>query len=363
MLDGIPAAAVSRQFSFHPQHRAVPPCGIVKPIRAMNNALDALLSANLDVKAGEHLAFIYDQAFVSLLDPIRAYCADHGVHLQSILTDYDGIGPLSSVLGELILGSQPGVILFGVVHNIWHTSERKKAKYQLGKRLASIVCSPNRLAHTTNPAGLSHVAAAARQLSALLVPGAVVRITSPAGSDFVATVGKPFCEHGEYQTPGSGGDFPAGEAGFGPQEFSVTGHIVYDVKVQHLGLLREPLALTVKNDRVVDVTGPAQREFFELCERRGDVLRYISEVSVGLNPFVGITPEPEFIPEEKTYGTAHCGHGGNASYGKREGAHIDGVIMAPTVEIDGKAVMESGKLLRGVIQADILDWLENTKRQ
>jgi hypothetical protein len=326
----------------------------------MNNGLDALLGDTLAVKAGERLAFIYDQTFAPLVDSLHLYCAEHGVQFRSFLTDYDGLGPLSPILREVILGSQYSVIVFGVVPNIWHTPERKHAKYELGKRLASIVCSPGRLPRAAHASSIPKIASATRQLSALLSPGVTVRITSPGGSEFTARVGTPFCEHGEYQNPGTGGDFPAGEAGFGPQELSVNGRIVYDAKVQHIGLLESPLVLTVQNDRVIEVSGTARQEFLNLCAAKGEVLRYISEVSLGLNPLVGITPEPAFIPEEKTYGTAHCGHGGNASYGRRTGAHIDGIITAPTVEINGQCVMESGRLLSGVVQEEILDWLENT---
>lgn len=235
------------------------------------------------------------------------------------------------------------------------------AKYELKKRLASIVCAPSRLNHSASASSIPMVAAVTRQLSGRVIPGATIHVTSPAGCDFVATVGTPFCEHGEYHRPGTGGDFPSGEVGFGPAESSVSGHIVYDAKVQHIGLLESPLVLTVEHDKVMEVYGPARQAFLDLCARRGDMLRYISEISLGFNPFVGITPEPEFIPEEKTYGTAHCGHGGNSSYGPRVGAHIDGIITAPTVEINGVCVMEHGKLLPGVVGGDLLDWLENIK--
>jgi hypothetical protein len=325
----------------------------------MAHGLETLLISNLGLKQGESLAFIHDAEFATIVAPMQALCVQHRIALGVFPIEYDGIQPLPQQIKDLIQGSAWRVILFGAVHNIWHTPERKHAKYDLNKRLASIVCAPHRVATAGSPAGIPFVAAACRQFSELFTRGAVVRITSPAGSDFTARIETPFCEHGEYDVPGSGGDFPAGEVGFGPVEFSVTGRIVYDVKMQHLGILNSPLVLDVKSDRVVEVAGAQRAAFLELVNRRGSMLEYISEISLGLNPSIGITSESEFIPEEKTYGTAHCGHGGNLSYGRRIGAHIDGVIGRPHVEINGTTVIDDGQIASGVIEVGILDWLNH----
>lgn len=184
-----------------------------------------------------------------------------------------------------------------------------------------------------------------------------VAVTTPGGSDFSAVIGKPFCEHGNYDVPGTGGDFPAGEVGFGPKTGSVNGHIVYDVKVQHIGVLNEALHLQVENDRVCEASGPAADRFHEICVQRGDILRFISEISIGLNPFAGVSAAPAYIPEEKTFGTLHCGHGGNASYGERKGPHIDGVMAKPTLVVGGRKLMQDGVMPAGLIEESSRKWL------
>lgn len=229
----------------------------------------------------------------------------------------------------------------------------------MGKRLASIVCSPTQLERYTFTSGGALIGQASRELADYFKPNALVRVTSPGGCDFTARIGKPFHEHGEYGRAGEGGDFPSGEVGFGPVEMSVSGQIVYDVKVQHLGILESPLTLSVVDDRVTEVHGQYRQAFVDLVKRRSSILNLISEVSLGLNPFVGVTAEPEFIPEEKTYGTAHCGHGGNASYGNRVGPHIDGVIKSPTVDIDGLTLMKDGRVVDGLLDGELLSWLDN----
>lgn len=132
-------------------------------------------------------------------------------------------------------------------------------------------------------------------------------------TNFTATIGTWFCEDGEYDHPGNLGDFPSGEVGFGPKVGSVNGTLVYDLKVQHVGILDSPLTCHVKQDRIVECSGSHRDEFLRICEQRGEILRYISEISLGMNPAGVLTRVAQFIPEEKNYGTLHCGHGGNAS--------------------------------------------------
>lgn len=133
---------------------------------------------------------------------------------------------------------------------------------------------------------------------------------------------------------------------------------MYDVKLQHIGILKEPLTCRVEQDRIVEVVGPAREQFLRVCDERGDILRYISEVSLGMNPAGVVTGAARFIPEEKNYGTLHCGHGGNASYGSRQGPHLDGVMGSPTVRIDGVPLMVDGRLIATCINKSIATWLE-----
>jgi leucyl aminopeptidase (aminopeptidase T) len=183
------------------------------------------------------------------------------------------------------------------------------------------------------------------------------RVTTPKGTDFEAVIGTPFCEDGQYYGKGTGGDFPSGEIGFGPAEGSVNGTIVYDLKIQHVGILNSPLTLTVKDDQIDEIKGEHKDLFEAVCEKRGDILKYISEISLGMNPGGLLTPSSQFIPEEKNYGTLHCGHGGNASYGTRKGPHLDGVMDRPTVFLDEMLLMNDGQIANVHLDEDLHVWL------
>jgi len=326
-------------------------------VATVRSAIENLLLRYLGINPQERVIFIHDGAYRDVAAPLRQIASENSIRIDVCEVQYDGIQPLDNTVAELLVGPEYGVILFGTVHNIWHTSERRRAKYELRKRLAALVCPPEEMGGSASLADVSKIGAAAQQMKAFFEAGMTVRVTTPAGSDFSAIIGTPFCEHGNYSLPGTGGDFPSGEVGFGPQVGSVNGRIVYDVKVQHIGLMKEPLCLQVQEDRICVVSGPGSDRFHQICAERGDVLNYISEISIGLNPLARVSAAPAYIPEEKTFGTVHCGHGGNASYGTRVGPHIDGVMANPTVVIGGRVLMRDGALLPGLVDESTFDWL------
>jgi leucyl aminopeptidase (aminopeptidase T) len=51
--------------------------------------------------------------------------------------------------------------------------------------------------------------------------------------------------------------------------------------------------------------------------------------------------------DEKVRGTAHLAFGTSASFGgvNQAGVHIDGMLRNPTVELDGQAALQGGRIL------------------
>ena len=139
----------------------------------------------------------------------------------------------------------------------------------------------------------------------------------------------------------NGGDFPSGEIGFGPKKGSVNGEIVYDVKIQHIGKINK-LKIKVQNDKITAINGLRKPDFIKILDR-DEILYYISEISMGINPMTTIKNDI-YIVEEKKLGTMHFGHGANLSYGHRIGLHMDGVIAKPTLKIGNKIIIRNGEL-------------------
>ncbi len=175
-----------------------------------------------------------------------------------------------------------------------------------------------------------------------------IHITSEFGTDLTATLSKTPCyascgrcrtENGHYHT-----SFPAGELAKGTEQPTGNGVVVWDTSAHHVGILKEPIKVTIKNNRVVKMEGGAQaQQLKEYIETYGDENKWNcpAEISPGLNPNArvrGVMRE-----DKKLYGAVHIAVGNGS--GLRSRLHIDGIIRRPTIIVDEKTVLEGGKIL------------------
>ena len=142
--------------------------------------------------------------------------------------------------------------------------------------------------------------------------------------------------------------FPTGEFNVAPVEGSANGKLVIDLTMHHIGRLYTPIELTVKDGRVVEIDGgPEARILRDYLTTWGDENAYMcpAEASVGVNAKAvvrGIQREDKNI-----LGTLHFGLGTNVDVGGtiKSKIHMDGVILHPTLEVDGVTKIERGRFL------------------
>jgi leucyl aminopeptidase (aminopeptidase T) len=184
--------------------------------------------------------------------------------------------------------------------------------------------------------------------------GSVVHITSPHGTDFTARIDG---RHGMYiagkahHLPGTtltASAFPDGEATVAPLEESGEGVIVWDTVADMVGLLKEPVRLTIHKGRIERIEGGAEAsQLRDILERQNDPNCYAfpAEIAIGLNPKSKITSSMR--SSKKLLGTAHLALGTNADIGGTVWAklHLDGLIRYPTIRVDDTLVVENGKVL------------------
>jgi 2,5-dihydroxypyridine 5,6-dioxygenase len=145
--------------------------------------------------------------------------------------------------------------------------------------------------------------------------------------------------------------FPNGELNIAPVENSADGKLVFDLCIHQIGRLAEPIELTVEKSRITKIEGGA--DAFTLrtyLERYGDANAYMcpAEASIGINSKArirGIQREDKNI-----LGAMHFGLGTNIDVGGtiQSNIHMDGVILEPTLYVDGNMRIESGRFLRPV---------------
>jgi hypothetical protein len=142
--------------------------------------------------------------------------------------------------------------------------------------------------------------------------------------------------------------FPTGEFNVAPVEGSANGKLVIDLTMHHLGRLQTPIDLIVENGRIVRIEGGADARILrDYLTTYGDENAYMcpAEASVGVNAKAivrGIQREDKNI-----WGTMHFGVGTNIDVGGsiKSNIHMDGVILEPTLYVDGVKRIDNGSFL------------------
>jgi leucyl aminopeptidase (aminopeptidase T) len=187
----------------------------------------------------------------------------------------------------------------------------------------------------------------AERLAALWRQAREVRVTSPAGTDLRATVAgrEPMAWlTGICRNPGEVSALPGGEVSLPPVEGTSEGIVVWERVASDLGALEAPVRIEVRGGRAVGFEGgPSADRLREIVATVRDADN-IGEIGIGLNPAARIADE--ITEAKKAFGTVHIALGDSANeYGGLVecDVHLDGLVMTPTIEFDGRAVVVDGR--------------------
>ncbi len=238
------------------------------------------------------------------------------------------------------------VVFATTTYSISHTQARVAAS-AAGARIASMRGFTEALAHAMS-VDYGLLRSRGTRLAAALTAAESCRITSAAGTDVNLSIKSRHAtaDDGNLQAPGAFGNLPAGEAYIAPLETVGDGIIVFDGALADYGLLRAPLQVRLEAGRAVDADGEAATWLFSTLDAGGEHGRSIAEIGIGTNPGAELCGLVAI--DEKVLGTAHLAFGTSASFGgiNQAGVHIDGMLRAPTIELDGVPLMDEGRLLR-----------------
>jgi hypothetical protein len=145
--------------------------------------------------------------------------------------------------------------------------------------------------------------------------------------------------------------YPNGEFNIPPVEGSGNGKLVIDLSMHQFGRLKSPIELTIEKSRIVKIEGgPEAWTLRRYLEEYGDENAYMcpAEASVGINSKAvvrGVQREDKNI-----LGSMHFGLGTNIDVGGtvHSKIHMDGVLLQPTLYVDGEMRIEQGRFLRPV---------------
>jgi len=188
-----------------------------------------------------------------------------------------------------------------------------------------------------------------------------IHVTSPGGTDaFISIRGRsPMLDDGNFRSPGTGGNLPAGEVFISPAIAGVSGTIVFDGTVDLVPdavIPEQPVRISLKDGYVSKVTGGVEAKGLLKVIEKGEQMarekglkdeernaRHIGELGIGINYKAKMTGN--LLEDEKVGKTVHFAIGANYDNDANAMIHQDCLVMKPSMWVDNRQIMKDGRLL------------------
>ena len=302
----------------------------------------------LAVGPGERFAIVVDTRTDSAI-PDALAAATRGLGGEPVVVTFEplprsGAEPPDFAAAEMAAAD---VVLCAASTSMYHTTAKAAAQRAGARGDFNAPYRAEAWANGAMTADFFAIRERAKRLAALWRRTREVRITSLAGTDLRATVAgrEPMAWlTGICRNPGEVSALPGGEVSLPPIEGTAEGVVVWELVASDLGALEAPIRIEVRGGRAVAIDGGAS------AERLRDIVATvrdadnIGEIGIGLNPAARIADD--ITEAKKAFGTVHIALGDSANeYGGLVECevHLDGLVIAPTIEFDGRPVVVDGR--------------------
>jgi leucyl aminopeptidase (aminopeptidase T) len=236
------------------------------------------------------------------------------------------------------------VALLVTSYSLSHTQARLKA-CEAGTRIASMPKITRELILRTLTIDYGEVAELSKKLAKVLSKGKKVKLTSNKGTNLKLDLSgrEAIDDTGIYTKKGDCGNLPAGEAFIAPLEGKAEGIVIFDGVFSDIEI-DVPVEVVLKKGWVKNIEGgEAARLLNGRLAKVGKEAYQIGELGIGTNKVAKLGGS--LLEVEKVYGTVHLALGKNDTFGGEVDVpfHSDGVILKPTLEVDGKTILKGGK--------------------
>jgi leucyl aminopeptidase (aminopeptidase T) len=312
----------------------------------LSRAARAVLDDCLALKAGETIVVVIDPGTRTIGEILVAGGRDRGA--ESVLVEMseretNGTEPPPSVAAAT---TKCDVLIAPTTKSLSHTEARRAAN-AAGARAATMPGITEEMMARTMAADFSSLRPRSRAVARLLSEGSEVRITSAAGTDLTLGIAgrTALSDDGDLSSAGAFGNLPPGEAFIAPVEGTTQGRLVVDGTMWPVGRLAEPLVWEVEDGYVRAMSGRHATEIRNAIDRHGPEAFAIAELGIGTNDAARLTGN--VLEDEKILGTIHVAIGDNHTFGGtiRVSSHQDGIVLDPTLEVDGSSILRTGELL------------------
>lgn len=231
--------------------------------------------------------------------------------------------------------------------SLTHTDSRRAASDK-GVRVATLPGVTEEIMVRCMNANYQRIAERTQKLCSMLEQTSTIRVTAPRGTDVTLPIkGRhAHASTGLFREKGQSGNLPTGESYLAPLEGKSSGVVVVDGSMAGIGMVKEPIRITIKNGYAEEVAGGDDaKSLVKLLEPHGRDARNVAEFGIGTNDKAILSGR--IIEDEKVMGTIHIAFGDNKSMGGtvRVASHLDGLVKEPTVWFDEVMIMKDGKFV------------------
>jgi leucyl aminopeptidase (aminopeptidase T) len=313
----------------------------------LENAVKTAFLDCLNLKKEETVLVLTDDQSFELGDALyqKAKELANTAHLLLMpVAKVNGEEPPASI-AELM--TRYDVVVCPTAKSLTHTDAKRKACAR-GARVATMPGITTAVFTRTMMADYGKIDKRTRFISSLLEKTDVVKITTGLGTDMVIPVKgmPPISSGGIIREKGRGGNIPSGESFLAPVEGKTNGILMVDASVAGIGLIDEPIKITIKDGFAVSFEGGMQaKQLEQQLNSFGKPGLNVAELGIGTNDEAIITGQ--ILEDEKVFGTIHIAFGNNITMGGtcNVGIHIDCIVTKPDMWFDNRKIMEQGKLL------------------
>ena len=246
-------------------------------------------------------------------------------------------------VAEAMISSK--VVVCPTQYSLTHTQARKRA-VEKGVRVATMPgITEDMFGQGAITADYREVEELTNKMTDILTRGKEVRIVKEGRELRFSIAGrKGIASTGIYREPGQSGNLPSGEAYIAPLEGTAEGKILVDGSMVGIGLLKDPLEITISAGKLTRVEGRRAKDFLTSLGA-SEPARNVAEFGIGTNRKARLTGI--ILEDEKIYGTVHVAFGDNSTFGGsvQAGIHLDGVILKPDVYVDDAKIMDQGEII------------------
>jgi leucyl aminopeptidase (aminopeptidase T) len=313
---------------------------------ALDRAVETVVRDCLAVAAGEEVLVVCNSVTEELGALMRIVAQGEGAEATMALIaerDSHAAEPPAAVAAAMLAAD---VVIAPTIQSLSHTAARKAAS-EAGVRVATMPGVTEEMLARVMGADVDELRRRGEAICELLDGGAEARITCANGSDLrLGLEGRTsIVDAGDLSARGAFGNLPCGEGFIAPLEGTGEGTLVVDGSIAGVGLVEDPVPLTVRGGHLTDAVGADGEALLELLTAHGADGTNVAELGIGTNEEAILTGN--ILEDEKILGTAHVAFGASAAIGGtvQVPVHLDCVILEPTVEIDGEPLVRDGELL------------------